>query len=62
MPLPSDQQKQALQEEAETLLREPPTAQTAARLREIEQLLGTAPNDEERMVEAARRSNTGNDS
>jgi hypothetical protein len=50
----SDAQKQALQEEADLLQRAIPTAQSAQRLKEIEVLLATAPDDEEEAIAAAR--------
>jgi hypothetical protein len=52
MALTSDQEKQALQEEAEALRRVIPTAQSAQRLKEIEALLGTAADDEEKVIAA----------
>jgi hypothetical protein len=55
MSLTSDEEKQALQEEAEALQRLIPTAQSVQRLKEIEVLLATAPDDEEKAVAAARR-------
>jgi hypothetical protein len=54
MALSSDEQKHALQEEADLLRRAIPTAQSAQRLKEIEVLLATAPDDEENAIAAAR--------
>jgi len=51
----SEQQKQALQNEAEILRNAVPTAQSAQRLKEIEFLLGTAPDDEEKAIAASTR-------
>jgi hypothetical protein len=51
---PSDEQKQALEEEADLLRRAIPTGQSALRLKEIEVLLATAPDDEEEAIAAAR--------
>ena len=51
----SDEQKQALREEAELLQRLLPTAQTAKRLEEIAALLGTSPDDEDLAVADSKR-------
>jgi hypothetical protein len=51
----SDEQKQALQDEADLLRRAIPTAQSAERLKEIEVLLTTAPDDEETAIAASKR-------
>jgi hypothetical protein len=51
----SDEQKQALEAEAELLRRAIPTAQSAQRLKEIELLLTEAPDDEEKAITASKR-------
>ena len=56
MALSSDEEKQASQEEAEALRRVIPTAQSAQRLKQIEVLLATAPDDEEKAIAAAKRT------
>jgi hypothetical protein len=55
MALSSNEQKQALETEAELLRRAIPTAQSAQRLREIEFLLAEAPDDEEKAIAASTR-------
>jgi hypothetical protein len=46
----SDEQKQALEDEADLLRRAIPTGQSAQRLKEIEALLAAAQDDEEKGV------------
>ncbi|HEY5377889.1 MAG TPA: hypothetical protein VIK01_29610 [Polyangiaceae bacterium] len=51
----SDDQKQALEAEAELLRRAIPTAQSAQRLKEIDFLLAEASDDEEKAIAASTR-------
>ncbi len=51
----SDEQKRALEEEAELLRRAIPTGQSAKRLEEIAALLGTASDDEEKSIADSKR-------